>query len=185
MKKLIAGLTVLLSISVLFTSHIMAAEFESTNDTMEYQATDYTYLFERSTSQKANIFLPDVNHIAILFTSSPLPQSLFLDLEDAKSYYDPGRDIYYNIQISKYISDLSADERQQIERIWSTADFMNWDFYYEGTQELDYECHLAIETRDSVYHYEIKGVDALAPDSLMDFITDILHTFWDPEIISQ
>ena len=146
---------------------------------------DYTYLFENGSTQKRNIPLNDVERIAILFTSSPLPQSLLLDLEDMKSYYDPGRDIYYNIEVSKYIKDMSENEKNQLNEIWLKGAFESWDFYYEGMAELDYECHLSVETEDTVYHYEIKGVDAPAPDSLTDFITELLHAFWNSDIISQ
>ena len=179
MKRMITALISLLVLSVLAAGCVYASETQSAGAGPD---TDLTYLFERGTYEKKDISLNEVERIAILFTSSPLPQSLLLDMEDMKSYYDPGRDIYYNISVSKYINDLSDNERSQIEQIWHKADFNNWDFYYEGFSEMDYECHFAVETANAVYHYEIKGVDAPAPDSLTDFITDLLHTFWNPEI---
>lgn len=181
MKRTMILFTVFLLTAVLSAGSVSASE---TAETLMHADGDYSYLFERGSQNRQEIALGDVERVAILFTSSPLPQSLFLDIEDMKSYYDPGRDIYYNIQISKYITDLSDSELSEIERIWQKADFANWDFYYEGTTEMDYECHFAVETKDSVYHYEIKGIDAAAPDSLMDLITDLLHEFWDPEIMT-
>lgn len=179
MKKGITALLSLLILSAFLAGSVFASETQSSGAGSD---TDLSYLFEDGAYEKKDISLNNVERIAILFTSSPLPQSLLLDMEDMKSYYDPGRDIYYNVSVSKYINDLTDSERNRIEQIWRKADFNSWDFYYEGSSEMDYECHFAVETADAVYHYEIRGVDAPAPDSLMDFITELLHEFWNPEI---
>ena len=177
MKKWFKILISVMMISVLAAGYVFAGEYQEHPD-------DYSYLFEHGTSVKKDLDLSEVERIAILYTSSPLPQSLFLDIEDEKSYYDPGTDIFYNIQVSKYINDMNEDEKSELQKIWEDADFNNWEFYYEGTAEIDYECHFAIETEDEIYHYLIRGVDAQAPESLQKFISDILHTFWDEEIIA-
>ena len=177
MKKWFKILISVILISVLAAGALQAGEYQEYPD-------DYSYLFEHGTSQKKDIELSAVERIAILYTSSPLPQSLFLDMEDQKSYYDPGTDIFYNIQLSKYINDMNEDEKSELQEIWRDADFSNWEFYYEGTAQMDYECHFAIETEDEIYHYLIRGVDASAPENLQKFISDILHTFWDSEILT-
>ena len=184
MKKKIYVLISTALLCAIMAGCVFAAEMQTTSAERDSEW-DYTYLFDEDSAQKKNIPLDEVEHIAILFTSSPLPQSLFLDMEDMKSYYDPGKDIYYDIQVSKYINDLTDTEKNELEKIWQKGTFEDWDFNYEGFTEMDYECHLSIETEDEIYHYQIKGVDAPAPDSLMDFITELLHEFWDPEIISQ
>ena len=185
MKKLIGVLISVMLMCAAAAGCAFAEEMPSEIDTTGVSEWDFSYMFEQGSAEKRNIPLDEVERIAILFTSSPLPQSLMLDLENMKSYYDPGRDIYYNIQVSKYIKDMSDNEKNRLEDIWRKGSFDTWDFYYEGAVEMDYECHLSVETKDAVYHYQIIGVDAPAPDSLTDFITELLHTFWDSEIISQ
>ena len=177
MKKLFTILITFMLISVAAAGIVSAGEYQENPD-------DYSYLFEHGTTQKKDLELTEVKRIAILYTSSPLPQSLFLDMDDEKSYYDPGTDIFYNVKVSKYINDMDEEELSKLKEIWEDSDFNNWEFRYEGTAEMDYECHFAIETEDEIYHYLIRGVDAPAPESLNKFISDILHTFWDSEIIS-
>jgi len=190
MRKMIISIIAIASMLLLSAGTVFAQEtdMQEIMPAGEYAEHDnghgsnYEYMFDAESVKKADIPLEQVKHIAVLFTSAPLPQSLFLDMEELKSYYDPSKDIYFDIKISKYISDMDEDEIAAVRDIWTRADFENWEFSYEGSMELDYECHLSIETENGIYHYVIKGVDAAAPDSLTFFISELLHAFWNPQV---
>lgn len=146
-------------------------------------ADNYLYLFGDNINDMGVPSLDQVKNIAILQVNEKLNQSLLLDLENLKCYYDPAKNIFNNVNEAEKISDLDDNSLDLLGEIFQKADWEAWDNSYQGdTKASNYECMLAIETDEGLLRYTISGIDSDVPVTLTDFTSSILHAFWDDEI---
>lgn len=134
---------------------------------------DYSYLFscEDSLSQYSD---QTILRIGVYAKIDALCQSLLIDFENNKYYYDDGR-YFWNYVLNAEQQDTLTDE--MLEKINKIISERNWPENTNKSLEEEYAWEISIETNEGCVVYPSDGWDLKTGEELVNIMYDLFTLF--------
>ncbi len=142
----------------------------------------YAYLFKADTIEPADhqIKSKNVLSIAIVYSFGIARETILIDLENGKYYYDPQEKCFDDMEEYENIGDLTPEQQESIRSLIETIPWNDFDYLYASSEDDRYifdgmNCSLAIETTDGIIRFTIEDSADEWPETLIDFGRTIIN----------